>query len=108
MVLVTKPGGTAVRAFEGLPYSVAAKTGTSEQDIYVPVTISDPKTGEKKTQWKMHGRITNGVSISFAPANDPKLAVAVVVPEGGYGGRSAAVITRSVYEIYDKYIGIQK
>lgn len=108
MVLVTKPGGTAVRAFEGLPYSVAAKTGTSEQDIYVPVTISDPKTGEKKTKWKMHGRITNGVSISFAPANDPKLAVAVVVPEGGYGGRSAAVITRSVYEIYDKYIGIQK
>ena len=56
----------------------------------------------------MHARITNGVSISFAPANDPKLAVAVVVPEGGYGGRSAAVITRSVYEIYDKYIGLQK
>lgn len=107
MVLVTKPGGTAVRAFEGLPYSVAAKTGTSEQDIYVPVTTTDPRTGEKKTHWKKHARITNGVSISFAPADQPKLAVAVVVPEGGYGGRSAAVITRSVYEAYDKYIGLR-
>ncbi|MGG0935627.1 penicillin-binding transpeptidase domain-containing protein [Brevibacillus centrosporus] len=108
MVMVTQPGGTAVNAFRGLPYSVAAKTGTSEQDIYVPVTTTDPKTGEKKTNWKMHARITNGVSISFAPADRPKLAVAVVVPEGGYGGRSAAVITRSVYDAYDKYIGLRK
>lgn len=105
--MVTQPGGTAVRAFEGLPYSVAAKTGTSEQDIYVPVTTADAKTGKKKTQWKMHARITNGVSISFAPVDRPKLAVAVVVPEGGYGGRSAAVITRAVYEAYDTYIGLR-
>ncbi|QRG66760.1 peptidoglycan D,D-transpeptidase FtsI family protein [Brevibacillus choshinensis] len=106
MVMVTQPGGTAIRAFEGLPYSVAAKTGTSEQDIYVPVTTTDAKTGKKKTHWKRHARITNGVSISFAPVNRPKLAVAVVVPEGGYGGRSAAVITRAVYEAYEKYIGL--
>lgn len=107
MVMVTQPGGTAVRAFEGLPYSVAAKTGTSEQDIYVPVTITDEKTGKKKTQWRKHARVTNGVSISFAPSDHPKLAVAVVVPEGGYGGRSAAVITRYVYEVYDKYVGLR-
>lgn len=107
MVMVTKPGGTAVRAFEGLPYQVAAKTGTSEQDIYVPVTVTDEKTGQKKTRWKMHKRLTNGVAISYAPVQDPKLAVAVIVPEGGYGGRSAAIISRAVYEAYDKHVGVK-
>jgi penicillin-binding protein 2 len=107
MVMVTKPGGTAVRAYEGMPFQVAAKTGTSEQDIYVPVTVTEEKTGQKKTRWKMHGRITNGVSISYAPVDDPVLAVAVIVPEGGYGGRSAAIISRSVYDVYDKHIGLK-
>ncbi|RAT97435.1 penicillin-binding protein 2 [Brevibacillus sp. Leaf182] len=107
MVMVTKPGGTAVRAYEGMAFQVAAKTGTSEQDIYVPVTETDEKTGQKKTRWKMHGRITNGVSISYAPVDDPVLAVAVIVPEGGYGGRSAAIISRSVYDVYDKHIGLK-
>ncbi|QQE76514.1 penicillin-binding protein [Brevibacillus composti] len=106
MVMVTKPGGTAVRAFEGLPYQVAAKTGTSEQDIYVPYKQVVDETGKAKTKWKFHRRITNGVSIAYAPADKPKLAVAVIVPEGGYGGRSAAVITRAVFEAYDKHIGL--
>ncbi|MBY0086299.1 penicillin-binding protein 2 [Brevibacillus brevis] len=107
MVMVAKPGGTAVRAYAGMPFQVAAKTGTSEQDIYVPVTVTDEKTGQKKTKWKMHARITNGVSISYAPVDNPVLAVAVIVPEGGYGGRSAAIISRSVYDVYDKYIGLK-
>ncbi|UFJ41699.1 penicillin-binding protein [Brevibacillus humidisoli] len=107
MVLVTRPGGTAVNAFAGLPYQVAAKTGTSEQDIYVPESYHDEKTGKEKTRWRKYGRITNGVIMSFAPADDPKLAVAVIVPEGGYGGRSAAVITRAIYEAYDKHIGLR-
>ncbi|HZG14681.1 MAG TPA: penicillin-binding transpeptidase domain-containing protein [Candidatus Bathyarchaeia archaeon] len=108
MELVTQPGGTAVQAYKGLPYRVAAKTGTSEQDIYIPYVAKDEQTGIQKTKWKRHARITNGVSISYAPADHPVLAVSVIVPEGGYGGRSAAILSRSIYEAYDKYIGLRK
>ncbi|WP_238933593.1 peptidoglycan D,D-transpeptidase FtsI family protein [Brevibacillus choshinensis] len=106
MYLVTQPGGTAINAFAGLPYKIAAKTGTSEQDIYTPTTVVDKKTGKTSEKWSRYARITNGVLISFAPLEDPKLAVAVVVPEGGYGGRSAANIARAVYDIYDKKVGL--
>ncbi|WP_232699357.1 peptidoglycan D,D-transpeptidase FtsI family protein [Brevibacillus daliensis] len=106
MIKVTQPGGTSVQAFKGMSYQVAAKTGTSEQDIYIPVSISDEK-GESKTVWRRHDRVNNGVAISYAPANDPVLAVAVVVPEGGYGGRSASIISRAVYDAYDKHVGFK-
>ncbi|QOS98743.1 penicillin-binding protein [Brevibacterium sp. JNUCC-42] len=106
MVQVTQPGGTSVNAFSGLPYQVAAKTGTSEQDIYVPVTSTNTK-GESITKWQKHARVNNGVIIAYAPADKPKLAVAVVVPEGGYGGRSASYISRAVFQAYDKYVGLR-
>ncbi|MED1788627.1 penicillin-binding transpeptidase domain-containing protein [Brevibacillus laterosporus] len=106
MVQVTQPGGTSVNAFRGLPYQVAAKTGTSEQDIYVPVTSTNSK-GESITKWQKHARVNNGVIIAYAPAYKPKLAVAVVVPEGGYGGRSASNISRAVFQAYDKYVGLR-
>ena len=106
MIQVTQPGGTSVNAFRGLPYQVAAKTGTSEQDIYVPV-ISTNSKGESITKWHKHARVNNGVIIAYAPADKPKLAVAVVVPEGGYGGRSASNISRAVFQAYDKYVGLR-
>ncbi|MFP3387638.1 peptidoglycan D,D-transpeptidase FtsI family protein [Brevibacillus sp. SIMBA_040] len=106
MYLVTQPGGTAINAFAGFPYKIAAKTGTSEQDIYTPTTYVDKMTGKTKEKWSRYARITNGVLISFAPLENPKLAVAVVVPEGGYGGRSAANIARAVYDIYDQHVGL--
>jgi penicillin-binding protein 2 len=102
MVMVTQPGGTANRVFAGFPYSVAAKTGTSQQDIYVPDSIDF----SKKVNWHKYREINNGVFISFAPADNPKLAVAVVVPEGGYGSGSAGQVARAVYDIYEKYIGL--
>ncbi|AGA57048.1 cell division protein FtsI/penicillin-binding protein 2 [Thermobacillus composti KWC4] len=76
-----------VRGFEGFPYDFRRKTGTSEQQTSV-------------------GIIENAVFIAFAPADKPKLAVAVVVPEGGYGGRGAAPIARKIFDAYDHYIGL--
>lgn len=69
-----------------LPYDVARKTGTSTE-LYAGKTVD------------------NGVFISFAPRNNPKLAVAVVVPEGGYGSWSAAPIAAKIFESYDKHVG---
>ncbi|SDW67720.1 penicillin-binding protein 2 [Marininema mesophilum] len=82
MVAVTQPGGTASHLFKNLPFKVAAKTGTSEQDI------------------PGRGRVENSVFLAFAPANDPKIAVAVIVPEGGYGGKGAGPIVENLITNY--------
>lgn len=97
MKMVTRPGGTAVLPFQGFPYAVAAKTGTSEQDMYVEY---------EEGKWKKDRRVENATFIGFAPADNPKIAIAVVVPEGGRGTNSASYIARGILDIYDKYIGI--
>lgn len=71
---------------EDLPYQVARKTGTSTQAV-------------------PGGTVDNAVLISFAPADNPVLAVAVVVPEGKFGRYGAAPIAAKIYEAYDQYIG---
>jgi penicillin-binding protein 2 len=102
MQMVTEPGGTAGSVFAGFPYKVAAKTGTSQQDIYVPDSVDF----SKKVNWHKYKEVNNGVFVSYAPADHPKLAVAVVVPEGGYGASSAGRIARAIYDAYDKYVGL--
>ncbi|MCS7460257.1 penicillin-binding protein 2 [Paenibacillus doosanensis] len=76
-----------VQGFEGFPYSVARKTGTSTQSV-----------GGKM--------IDNAVFIAYVPAEKPKLAVAVVVPEGGFGAWNAAPIARKIFDAYDQYYGL--
>lgn len=78
---------TDVSAFNGFPYDFARKTGTSEQAY----------------RGKM---IDNGVFIAFAPRENPKLAVAVIVPEGGFGSQSAAPIARKIFDAYDQEYGL--
>lgn len=75
-------------AFSDFPYDFRRKTGTSESDI----------AGR---------RVENAVFIAYAPRKNPKLAVAVVVPEGGFGSWGAAPIARKIFDAYDKYIGLQ-
>lgn len=73
--------------FDGVNYSVAVKTGTSTQEL--------------------RGKhVDNAVFIAFAPIEDPTLAVAVVVPEGGFGSYGAAPIARHIFDAYDQYIGL--
>jgi cell division protein FtsI/penicillin-binding protein 2 len=73
--------------FGKLPFTVAAKTGTSQQDTAA-------------------GKIENAVFISFAPADKPKLAVAVVVPWGGYGAWGAAPVAAKIFKAYHDYVGM--
>lgn len=75
------------QGFEGVDYTYLRKTGTSEQQV------------AGKT-------VENAVFIAYAPANDPVLAVAVVVPEGGSGGYGAAPIARQIFDAYDDYYGL--
>ncbi|MBW4080946.1 penicillin-binding protein 2 [Paenibacillus sp. S150] len=78
---------TAVKAFDGFPYDFARKTGTSEMEAYGKVR-------------------DNGVFIAYAPREHPKLAVAVVIPEGGFGSNSAAPVAREIFDAYDWEYGL--
>ncbi|GIQ68441.1 peptidoglycan D,D-transpeptidase FtsI family protein [Xylanibacillus composti] len=86
---VVKEGmmGVRMQGFEGFPYPVASKTGTSEQSV-------------------AGATVENAVYIAYAPADKPKLAVAVVVPGGGYGSYGAAPIARRIFDAYDKVYGL--
>jgi penicillin-binding protein 2 len=77
---------SGAEGIDELPFVVARKTGTSTQGV-------------------SGGVVDNGVFISFAPVDDPVLAVAVVVPEGRFGRYSAAPIAAKIYKAYDQYIG---
>ncbi|RIX53052.1 penicillin-binding protein 2 [Paenibacillus nanensis] len=77
-----------VQGFEGFQHSFNRKTGTSEQTV----------AGGKMAN--------NAVFIAYAPADKPKLAVAVVVPDGGFGSFGAAPIARQIFDAYDAEIGL--
>lgn len=91
MVGVNKEG-TGARAFAGAEYTSAGKTGTAQ--IY-------SLKGEKYVEGKVKERLRDhALFIAFAPAEAPKIAVAVLVENGGFGAQSAAPIARQVLDYY--------
>jgi penicillin-binding protein 2 len=93
MVDVTRPGGTAVRAAQGAPYTVAAKTGTAQV-----VGMKQGETYNEKRIKEEHR--DHALFIAFAPADDPKIAIAILVENGGHGGATAAPIAREVFDFH--------
>lgn len=88
---VVKPGGTAVVAFSGAPYAVAAKTGTAQ-------AFSLAK-GQKYNAAQLAKRLLDhALFIAFAPVEQPRLAIAIVVENGGHGGSVAAPIARRLFD----------
>ena len=71
MELATGPGGTAAAATAGSPYKIAGKTGSAQ----VFTIGQNEKYNEKQVSERM---LDHALFISFAPAEDPKLAVAVL------------------------------
>lgn len=93
MAEVTKPGGTAARAGAGAPYSIAGKTGTAQ--------VIGMKQGEKYDERRVKERLRDhALFISYAPADNPKLAIAVLVENGSHGSTTAAPIARAVYDYF--------
>lgn len=90
---VTLPGGTAVAVGAGAPYAVAAKTGTAQ--------VVGIKQGEKYDADKLDERHRDhALFIAYAPADDPTIALAVIVENGGGGGSVAGPIARKVIDYY--------
>src|SRR5262249_3708366 len=93
MVDVTKPGGTAAVAGRGTPYTFAGKTGTAQ--------VIGIKQGEKYDEKEVAERHRDhALFVAFAPADHPKIAVGILVENGGHGGSTAAPIARTVFDYY--------
>ncbi len=93
MIDVTKAGGTAASVGAGAPYEIAAKTGTAQ--------VVGIKQGAKYNAAALDERHRDhALFIAFAPAEDPKIALAVIVENGGHGGSAAGPIARQVMDYY--------
>lgn len=93
MEAVAQPGGTAAVAGAGAPYIIAGKTGTAQ--------VIGMKQGEQYDESKVHERHRDHAwFIAFAPADNPKIALAVLAENGGHGGSTAAPIARKVLDYY--------
>ena len=81
---VVTDDGTAASIFRNYPIAIGGKTGSAQT------------TGDRS-------RSAHGVFISFAPYDDPQIAVFVLVEHGGSGGNVAPIVR----DIYDAYFGKQ-
>jgi penicillin-binding protein 2 len=91
MVGVNKEG-TGARAFAGAAYESAGKTGTAQ---VFSLKGEQYKEGKLKKELRDHA-----LFIAFAPADQPKIALAVLVENGGFGAQAAAPIARMVIDYY--------
>lgn len=82
-------GNVASQLNQMMQSVVQSGTGTAAQ-------LSVPVAGKTGTAENVPGRPTHAWFIGFAPADNPQVAVAVIVENGGQGGVTAAPIARQV------------
>jgi penicillin-binding protein 2 len=92
MVGVTKEG-TSIRSFAGASYLSGGKTGTAQA---VGIGKNEKYDARRIDE---HQR-DHALYIAFAPADDPKIALAIVVENAGFGSDSAAPITRRIFDYW--------
>ena len=91
LVSVNKEG-TSARAFAGTKYVAGGKTGTAQ--------VFSLK-GEKYEASKIDERLRDHAwFMAYAPADKPRIAVAVLVENGGFGAQAAAPIARQVFDYF--------
>ncbi|MFH0133930.1 penicillin-binding protein 2 [Variovorax sp. EL159] len=85
--------GTARGVFAGASYQAAGKTGTAQAVTQAQNTKYNARALEE------HQR-DHALFMGFAPVNDPKIAVAVIVENAGWGAGAAAPIARRVFDYW--------
>ena len=93
MMDAMRPGGTAAAAAAGAPYTIAGKTGTAQVVGIKQGARYDAGSLSRKNR-------DHALFIAYAPAENPTIAVAVMVENGGHGGSTAAPIARAVFDYY--------
>ncbi len=91
-LVIEGPTGTA-RAIRSDQYRIAGKTGTAQ----VFSVKQDEEYDEETVAMRKRD---HALFIAFAPVDDPQIAVAVVVENGGHGGSVAAPIARKIMDHY--------
>jgi penicillin-binding protein 2 len=85
--------GTGANSFRGAGYSAAGKTGTAQV-----VTIAQ---NEKYNAARMAERLRDhALYMAYAPADNPQIALAMVVENAGFGGVNAAPIARRIFDYW--------
>ena len=92
LVAVNK-GGTGTRVFAGAPYTSAGKTGTAQ-------AVSLGQNVKYNARLLEEHQRDHSLFTAFAPAEDPKVAVAVIVENAGFGAAAAAPIVRRVFDYW--------
>ena len=91
--VVHSPRGTAKGIAAGLSYHIAGKTGTAQ--VFSVGQSQSYKSMRVKAQLKDHAWF-----VAFAPAEAPRIAIAVIAENGGHGGSVAAPIAKAVIQRY--------
>jgi len=85
--------GTAQGIGKDVQYRIAGKTGTAQ--------VVGIKQDEEYDVEKVKERNQDhGLFVAFAPADEPRIAIAVIVENGGGGSKSAAPVARQVMDAY--------
>jgi penicillin-binding protein 2 len=83
--------GTSATSFVGAPYVSAGKTGTAQ--------VFTVKQNEKYNAATIDERMRDhALFVAYAPADNPKVALAMVVENAGFGAQNAAPIARRVFD----------
>lgn len=93
MIGTVHGAGTATNIRPGLTYLIAGKTGTAQVVSRRGTAAINPRS------LPMHLR-HRALFIAFAPADAPKIAIAVAIEGGGYGSATAAPIARKVFDAW--------
>jgi len=91
--VVEHPRGTARASGVGAQYSIAGKTGTAQ-------VVAIPQGAEYDESKLNEFQKDHALFVSFAPVEQPKIAVAVIVENGGGGSKAAAPVARKVMDYY--------
>ena len=85
--------GTSASSFRGAAYVSAGKTGTAQ--------VVQIKQNEKYDAAKMDERHRDhALYMAYAPAEEPRIALAMVVENAGFGSQNAAPIARRVFDYW--------
>jgi len=89
--VVRAPGGTGGTARSSI-VDIAGKTGTAQ--------VVEMKGGYVKTEQLAYFNRDHAWFVSYAPVENPRIAVVVLVEHGGHGGDAAAPLAKKVIEKY--------
>lgn len=84
--------GTARRVFQGANYESAGKTGTAQV-----FSLRGATYNARNLDKRLHD---HALYMGFAPVDEPKIALAVIVENGGWGSTVAAPIARKVFDYW--------